>query len=870
MGEVFRARDTRLDRTVAVKVLSAELAADEEGRKRFEREARAIAALSHPHICTLHDVGRDNGVDYLVMELVEGRTLAERLQSGRLEVPEALAYATDIADALAAAHRHGIVHRDLKPGNIMLARPGAGSGSPPRAKLLDFGLARLRVEPVLVGDAATATAELTAAGKILGTLNYMAPEQLEGRPHDARADVFAFGAILFEMITGRRAFDGPNPASVVGAVLHTTPPSIAAAVPGAPPALERLIAVCLARNADDRWSSAHDVLLQLRAVSLDARPTSDAAAPRGTGREWLAWAVAALLGATTILAIAWPRPGRTTPSAAEPELLSVLPPPVAATSHSWEAPQISPDGRLIAFVASDASGSVKLYVRSRADLSARTLTGTEDATLPFWSPDSSMLGFFAGAQLKTVALAGGAPRTIAPAPVPRGGAWGADGRILFSALPNNPPMIVPAAGGEAQPVPVSGPERGFRSFPQLLRDGRHYLYQALDPIQGGPMGLRVASLDTTDVKDIVKTRANGLYVGGWILYLREAALVAQRFDVATLQVEGTPIVMAEDVGFNGITYQGLYSVSEDAIAYLGPMRGAQLAWFDRQGRSLGAATAPGDFSTLCLTSDAKHAVFEQTDPLTGGVDLWLLDLGTRQTSRLTFDAAVDFFPVCGPPGPSSGDVIFSSLRSGPPSLFRLPIGAPGSEKPALLSYVAKLPSDWTRDGRSIVFSILNPKTSWDIAVWPVAGGEPRPIVATAADELNGHVSPDGRWLAYTADEGGGLYEIYVQPFPAGGAKWQVSRGGGNQPGWRGDGGELYYVSRDRKLMAVPVKAGPSDLAFGEARALMEARVTGRDGSSNTSVQYAATADGERFLVSTAASEAMPITLMLNWTAKVRR
>jgi hypothetical protein len=454
---------------------------------------------------------------------------------------------------------------------------------------------------------------------------------------------------------------------------------------------------------------------------------------------------------------------------------------------------------------------------------------------------------------------------LAPAPVARGGAWGKDDVILFSAVPNSPPQLVPAGGGEPRPAPIAGPERGFRSFPHLLPDGRRYIYERLDGLSGGPTGVFAASLDNTEVREIVKTRGNGMYVNGRLFFLQETALVSQPFDAATLQLQGTPVTVAEGVGFNAITYQALYSVSDDAVAYLGTTRGAQLAWFDRQGRALGAVTPPGDYSTLCLTGDERSAVFEQADPAGGSVDLWRLDFATRQTTRLTFDPTVDFYPVCGTSGTSSQSVVFSSLRSGPPSLFRLPIAAPGSEKPVLVSSVAKIPTDWTDGGRTIVFSTLSANTNWDIATIAADGGEPRMIVETPADERGARVSPDGRWLAYTAREGGGRFEIYVQPYPAGGAKWQISRGGGMQPVWRKDGRELYYVSPERNLMAVTVKSGGADFAFEQGRPLMAARTAGWEGGNAMGAQFAATGDGQRFLISTAA-EIPPITVMLNWSA----
>jgi hypothetical protein len=436
-------------------------------------------------------------------------------------------------------------------------------------------------------------------------------------------------------------------------------------------------------------------------------------------------------------------------------------------------------------------------------------------------------------------------------------------------VPNAPPQLVPAAGGEVTSVPVADQERGFRAFPWLLPDGRHYVFMKLEPASGGPLGLRVASLDSTDVKDIVNSKGNGIYVNGWLLYLREATLVGQRLNLTTFQVEGEAVAIADEVGFNGITYQALFSASSDAVAHLGTPRGAQLSWFDRQGRALGAATPSGDFNTICLTADERAVIYDQTDPVSGEVDLWRLDLATRQAARLTFNASVDFYPACGPAGPAAGEVIFASLRAGPPSLFRLPIGVPGSEKPALVSYIAKVPSHWTADGRFVIYSILNPKTGFDIAAWPAGGGEPRMIAATDADERSGRVSPDGRWLAYSAKEGRGRFEIFVQPFPAGEAKWQVSHGGGTQPQWSRDGRELFYMSSDRKLMAVAVKGGAADFTPGEPRTLVTPTVVGRDGPNAMGAQYAVTGDGQRFLISVASSDAAPITLILNWTAATR-
>jgi len=856
MGEVYRALDTRLDRAVAIKSLPAELSGDPERRRRFEREAKSIAALSHPHICTLYDVGHHEGFDFLVMELLEGETLAARLERGRLESAEVLACATQIAGALDQAHRQGIIHRDLKPANVMLTRSGA--------KLLDFGLAKLRTEGAPIVNGLTKTAQLTGHGQIVGTLQYMAPEQLEGKEVDARCDLFAFGAIVYEMVTGQKAFEGPSQASLIAAILHRTPPPITQVAPDAPPALERLLAVCLAQNPDDRWSTAHDVYLQLKEISQNRHSDPAPGIRRGTLREPLAWGVAAaailavIALTTVIIASRGPR------SEGGLDLLSVLP-AEQTTLANGEAPQISPDGQYVAFVASDRSGKSWLYVRKRDSLTARALPESEEATLPFWAPDSHKLGFFAQGQVKTISISGGSPRTLAPAPVPRGGTWSRDNLILFSARPNAPPSIVPAAGGEDKPVPIAGPFLGFRWFPSFLPDGRHYLYLVVDSRNQTGRAIRVASLDSVETKELVSSRANAIYASGHLLYRREAAVVAQPFNPRTMELSGTPAPVLENVGFNAITFQGLFSVSGNGVmAYQTSTSGSQLVWFDRQGKRLGAALPPGDYNTLCLTSDEKQVVYDQSDPASDNVDLWALDLVGGHPSRLTFDPAVDFDPVCSPAG---HEVVFASLREGPPNLFRLMMAAPGSEKAVVQSPQPKIVNDWSGNGQLLVYSVLNAKSNWDIMVAPISGGTASVLVATGAEERNARMSPGGRWFTYVSNETGS-FEVYVQPFPITGTKWQVSKGGGHQPQWRRDGRELYYISPDRKLIAVDIKPGGSEFATGESRALMETRITGW--GTNQGCQYAATADGERFLVSTATDAILPITLVLNWPAALSR
>jgi serine/threonine protein kinase len=860
MGEVYRARDTRLDRMIAIKTLPDTLSRDVDRRSRFQREARAIAALSHPHICALHDIGEHDGVDFLVMELLEGETLSHRLAAGPLPVAEAVTYAIQIADALANAHRQGIVHRDLKPGNVMLTRSGA--------KLLDFGLAKLKAD-IPGMHARTMTAPMTEEGQILGTLNYMAPEQLEGRTIDSRTDVFAFGAVLFEMLSGRLAFDGAGAASVIGHILHTDPPTMTELVPAAPPALARLISVCLAKDPDDRWSSAHDVLLQLKAL-----PTEDEArlpvlaSSRSTAR--LAWSIAAIAAIVAIalgIARLAKRPAPETSAALD--MFSVLAPSDAIQPFG-DAPQISSDGRQLAFIATDRAGLSWLYVRPLDSEHARPLPGTEGAALPFWAPDSRRLAFFAHGQLKTTSIDAETPNTIAEAPVPRGGTWNQNDIILFSPIPSLPLRWVSSGGGATTDVPRPAgaiPAIDTRWFPSFLPDGKQYLFLGRQS-PSAPYSIMVGALDSASTRPLVQSRAPGTYAPpGYLLFRREGTLVAQPFDASTAELKGIAVPVADKVGFNVITYQALVSASATGrLAYQSSIVTARLNWYDRTGTLVEAAGPEGGYNTICLTPDDRRVVYDLADDRTGDVDIWTRELTGGPASRLTFNPAVDFYPVC----PRSGDaVVFATLREGPPNLFRVLLNAPGSELAVLQSPVAKLPNDVSRDGRLVVFSALQAATGWDIFVMTLPNGSPTPFAATPTEERTAQLSPDSRWIAYVSNESQRA-EVYVQPFPATGAKWQVSTGGGEQPQWRQDGRELYYVAPDKKLMAVDIKSTPSNFVRGEPRVLMETRMTGWERLGAGCCQYAPSKDGRRFLISTATSSATPITVVVNWQQLMRR
>jgi Tol biopolymer transport system component len=862
MGEVYRARDTRLGRSVAIKVLPQGIVGASDRRTRFEREARVIASFNHPHICTLHDIGRERppnaseDIQFLVMELIEGETLAARLSRGRLNISEILSYAIQIADALDRAHREGIVHRDLKPANIMLTRSGLRDGTP-LLKLLDFGLARLRSDAVTSGDGQTRSMSLSAPGLIIGTLQYMAPEQLEGKLLDARADVFAFGAILYEMAAGRRPFEADSEARMIAAILQSDPPPLPSTVPAS---FARIVQICLEKDPANRWSSAHDVLLALRGIQTDVTGSSQDGRSAPRYREAAAWGIAAL---ATIVALGLAIRGRTPSARAPVDLLSIVP-AAGTTLVPGEGPQISPDGRHVAFVASDATGRNLLYLRARDTADARTLPGTDEATHPFWSPDSRSLGFFARGALRTISIGGGPPRAIASASVSRGGTWSRDNKILFLPWPGSPTLMVSSSGGPATQIAGTLEPTERRWFPSFLPDGRHYLFvrwattqQSRDP------AVYVGSIDSTEIKELVKSKSSAVYAEpGYLIFTQEGSLMAQAFDAERIQFKGDPVRIADNVGYNPISYQGFFSASNNgALAYVSGDPGWDLIWFDMSGRRLGNVGGPGRYSSMCLSHDGRRVVYDMADD-TGNVDLWQLDLGGGSPRRLTFHPAVDFYPVC---SPKNDDIMFASARSGAPNLYRIDSSAPGSEIRLTDSAGAKSTTDWSSDGKYVVYSRLDPKTSWDIWVQPTDGGQPFVYLQTEAEERDARLSPDTRWMAYASSQGSGRLEIYVQPFPTGksSTRWQITTTGGRQPMWSPDGGRLYYLSPDDRLAGLDVKPGGTTFGWGTAHQILEARIAGWE-RSNPGRPYAISPDGQRFLVSVASGSTRPITLLLNW------
>jgi eukaryotic-like serine/threonine-protein kinase len=866
MGEVYRASDTRLDRTVAIKVLPQD-GTDRAGlRERFDREARAISNLNHPHICSLYDVGQEGSQVYLVMEYLEGETLAARLDRGPLPIGELLRTAIQIAEALSAAHGRGFVHRDLKPGNVMLTRSGA--------KLLDFGLAKSLAADAKSGTltvAPTATSPLTAEGTIVGTFQYMAPEQIEGAGVDARTDIFAFGLLLYEMTTGRRAFDGRTRASVMASILKETPRSMAEISPMTPPALERLVRICLAKEPSDRWQTMHDVTLQLRFIadagSQAGVPVAVTARRRLGQRFWQGATIALFLVGATLATFLWlGLPGR-------PQVIRAFIPPPEKASFQFVGtgtgtPAVSPDGTRVAFSARREDGVLMLYVRPLDSIKALPLAGTEGATCPFWSPDSRMLGFFSSARLRKIDASGGPPQSLADASAPRGGAWSPEGVIVFAPDQAGPLMKVPAAGGAATSATQLDDARGESThrWPQFLPDGKRFLYLARIVQRDENNAIRVGSLDGKEQRILFTTETNASYASGHLLYGRETTLMAQPFDLKSLQFTGDPFLVASEIQTDFSFSQMTFSASNNGVLIYqtGEFGGAsRLAWFDRSGRPAGALGEQAMYFGHALSRDGQHAAVTVIDPHVGAPDIWIFDVARGLRTRFTFDPGTDNFPVWTPDGKQ---VIFSSLRKGKNrlNLYRKSMTGSGEDELLLQSDRDKIATQCTPDGRSLLFYTRgDPKTRTDIWVMPLAGGTPTAVLHSEFAEQSAALSADGRWMAYESDESGRL-EIYVSPYPAVSRKWQVSAAGGERPHWRADGKEIVYLGPDNKLVAVAVNPSGIDFQVGAGTTLFAIQVV-RPGNL-----FEMSPDARRFLVNAPVADqnAQPLTLVVPWTAAI--
>jgi len=850
MGEVYRARDPRLGRDVAIKVLPAALSVDSDRLQRFEQEARAAAALNHPNILQLYDIGQHEGAPYIVSELLEGETLRERLHAGGLPVRKAVDCAIQIAHGLAAAHEKGIVHRDLKPENVFITDDS-------RVKILDFGLAKLtQAEPALAGiSALPTTPPNTTPGMVLGTIGYMSPEQVRGLPADHRSDIFAFGAVLYEMLCGRRAFHGDTTADTMSAILKEEPRDLTTREAQIPPALERVVDRCLEKTPSRRFQSTHDLAFALEALSLKSGTTTALQPLAGaTWSERLPWALVLVFG--LIAAAALVSVYRRAPAPESDAIRFVVSPPPGTDFGAGVAgpsQAVSPDGRRVAVAAGPPNGLLSLYVREVDSVELRILPGTAPAILPFWSPDGRFIAFFGEGRLKKIDVSGGSTQVMANVELPQGGTWNADDVILYGS-DVGPLFQVSAAGGPPRPLTTLDQSRQETAHvhPQFLPDGRHFLYLAR------PSGtVYVGNLDGGDPKALGRFESKVMYASGYLLYVKQGTLMAQPFDVTRLQTSGKAFSIAEPVGSNNVTGRAAFSVSEAGVLSTGSGDAgipARFAWFDRTGKPLDIPVPEvAAYRNFDLSPDERQIAVG----LRG--DIWLLDTNRGVMSRFTTDPGVEGDPIW---SPDSSRLVFTSSRTGVVDLWQKPVTG-AAETLLLASDQPKYPEDWSRDGRFIVY--VSPQGGRGLWVLP-SGDDPKPFVFLDSPFVKDepHFSPDGNWLAYHSEESG-RPEVYVQSFPGPGQRVRVSPAGGSQPRWRKTGGELFYMDLSGKLMAVSIGVGTT-LDVGVPKVLFQTPMTNPTANID---QFAATADGQRFVVlSPVDRDALPtpVTVTVNWMA----
>jgi Tol biopolymer transport system component len=857
MGEVYRARDTKLNRDVALKVLPDALASDPDRVARFRREAQALASLNHPNIVTIHSVEEADTHVFLTMELVSGRSLADVLPGNGFTLDELLRIAIPLVDAIAAAHSKGITHRDLKPANIML---GVGEHDG-RVKILDFGLARLAqaaLEPA--GPAASPTMTLTGEGRILGTAAYMSPEQAEGKPVDARSDLFSLGVMLYEMATGRRPFTGDTNLSIVSSIIKDTPPPVTELNPALPRDLARLIRRALSKNPGQRYQTAIDLRSDLEDLK-ELQQASSSAGRRRSRAAAIGAATAVPVLAAGIWAVLFVLTGRQTPTA--PEMRVEINPPAQSLPLEFS---LSPDGRHIVFVAS-VDGRRRLWLRTLNKMDAQAMTGTDGAMYPFWSADSRSIGYFASRKLYRIDVGGGSPQELADIPVSRGGTWNADGTIVFGPTDDGPLMRIARPGGEPRAVTHLDPGQTGHRWPQFLPDGRHFLFLADGTTSAS--GIYLGSLDGGAAKRLMASAVAAAYLEPNLVFVQQGRLVARHLDVVRGELTGDSMTLADVVGYDVGFKLGAFSVSADGhVAYQTRiLKRDELFWADRTGATSRVAVNAPDVNRLVypdLSPNGRTVAVQLNSQ--NNYDIWLIDLAGRGGStRFTFDAEIDGYPRWSPDG---SQILFTSARLGSPKLYlKASNGAPGSER-LLLEKAPAFPEDWSRDGRFLLYMVYDPKTGRDL--WAVDMNEkpltPRPFVNTSFDERNGQFSPDGHWLAYQTDESG-RPEVVVVSFPDPTERWNVSTSGGAQPRWRSDGKELYFVASDGRLMAAPItiarQAHGSRFEVGAPVSLFQTLMVG-GGDANVNTQYAVSRDG-RFLISQREESATtPITLILNW------
>jgi Tol biopolymer transport system component len=862
MGEVYRASDTRLSRDVAIKVLPAEFARDAQLRARFEREARAISSLNHPNICMLFDVGKQNDIEYLVMEYLDGEPMTERLARGPLPVSDVLRHGIEIADALDKAHRTGIIHRDLKPGNVILTRSGA--------KLLDFGLAKA-MDAALIESTSTQSATmmlpnepLTAEGTLVGTFCYMAPEQVEYGRCDARTDIFAFGCMLYEMVTGRRAFNAASRAGMIAQIIASDPPPIATLRPMTPSSLDRVVRTCLAKNPDDRFQTAHDVMLALQWIrdeqSNPSAPLLLAGEQRRTGRERAIWALALVvtIGAAAGIAM-WAR--RAISSLDRPMIAAIVPPRglrFVFTGDYAGSPVLSSDGRRVAFVAVSPEGKRTLWVRSLDSADPREIESSDDAMFPFWSPDSRFLGFFAHGKLKTVDASGGIPVAIADAPDARGGSWSDDNVIVYT--PETRAGLYRVASNGGAPIALTTPGGGMTTnrWPLFLPGGKSFLYLAANhnDQSSRATALHIRSLDGRMDRIVTLTLTNVAYIDGRLLMLREGALVSQPFDAGRGVLTGTPSIVVQNVRFDASTWHGVFDAAGHTLIYQpgGTLAGTHLVWFSRDGKNLGTVGDVARYYDLKLSPDSRRLVTNAGEP--PRADIWVIDTDRDVRTRLTFEGSMNEAPVWS----HDGSEIFYAARDHPTELAAIYRRRADGNGPRQL--VARLngdadPASVSPDGRWVAISLWRARANPQIWAVPlVSGAQPRTLISGNFAAHDPRISPDGRWLAYTSNESG-RDEIYVVPFLGTVGKWQVTTAGGHSSRWSPDGAHLDYLTTDNMLTEVDVQArGGFAITATRPRYRLDVNPV-------SSSDYDLAVDG-RVIANGGEADPSPLTLVANW------
>jgi serine/threonine protein kinase/Tol biopolymer transport system component len=850
MGEVYRAHDTKLNRDVALKVLPKLFALDRDRLARFTREAQLLAALNHPNIAAIYGLDESNGAPALVLELVEGPTLADHLARGSIPLDEALTIARQIAEALEAAHEKGVIHRDLKPANIKITRSGV-------VKVLDFGLAKVWDGAPQADLSASPGLTATALGEqtILGTPAYMSPEQARGKSLDQRTDIWSFGCVLYEMLSGRAPFAADTVSDTIVAVLEREPATTLLPA-DTPSGIRRLLRRCLQKDRRRRLQAAGDAAIEIDEARTESEEPQAAFVTASRNRERFGWIVATLVLSTVALTLGISYL-RTPADVADMRVDITTPSTDAPTSFA-----ISPDGRRLVFVAYD-QGQARLWLRPLDATTAQPLAGTEGAMYPFWSPDSRALGFFADGKLKRVDIRGGLPETLASAPGGRGGTWNHHGLIVFAPTAVGSLSSVQSSGGDVATVTsVNRPHQASHRFPQFLPDGRRFLFF----VQGPPdtQGVYLGALDSPKTQRLTAADSAGAFLTrGWLLFLRQGTLVARRFNSTPGELTGDPITVADPVGLDISNFSAAFSVSREGIvAYRSIGTGPrQLIWFDRNGRQLGTLGVPdgNDLVAPSLSPDGLRVAAHRT--LLGNTDIWIFD--AARATRFTFDASRDLFPIWSPDGRF---MAFDSNRSGHRYLYQKRSDLAGAEVPFLETPEDKVLNDWSPDGQSILYvTPNNPKTGADIWYVPLSGErKPVPFVETPFLERAGQFSPDGHWVAYQSNETG-RYEIYVRSFPGPAGHQQVSTSGGIQARWRTDGRELYYIAPDGKLMAVSITMHGAAIEPGRPVALFQTRIWGGGTNATQGQQYDVSPDG-RFLLNSAIDDVAmaPITLLLNW------